>query len=483
MANEPPRIIFEPTVESLKQYETPEWFEDAKLGIFMHWGPQSIPGVAATWYARWIYEQGSEGYKYHCATYGHPSKFGFKDICKLFTAPKFDQAQADRLVKLYKQAGARYVVPVAVHHDNFDMWNSKYQPRFNSVATAGKDIVGMWQLATAANGLHFGVASHVARTYRWLQTSHGSDKTGPLAGVPYDGQDPTYADLYGVAWNDTSYYYEQMSDVGPPEFEQQFENRMKDLMDKYHPDLYYTDGGIPFKQAGLNVLAHFYNENQKWNAGKLQAVATIKLDWTPNIAIQNFEYEYPETVQPYHWQQDKTMGADWYWIRNATARYHPVRQVLHMLIDTVSKNGNLLLNVPLMPEGELEPETVNFLTEMGRCLEIIGEAVFATRCWKIAAEGEAVRFTRNKENTILYITSLAWPEKELRIKILGSLHIELNSLKRVSLVGAGKLDYNQNAEALTIKVPSQVPYDSPAYPFKLEFAGPIPSLKSIDLSK
>jgi alpha-L-fucosidase len=233
----------------------------------------------------------------------------------------------------------------------------------------------------------------------------------------------------------------------------------------------------------LNVLAHFYNENQKWNAGTLQAVATIKLDWTPNIAIQNFKYEYPEAIQPYPWQQDKTMGADWYWIRNATARDPPVRQVLHMLLDTVSKNGNLLLNVPLTPEGELEPETVNFLSEMGRCLEIIGEAVFATRCWEIADEGDALRFTRNKENTIRYITSLAWPEEELWVKILNSSHIELNSLKSVLLVGAGKLAYNQNAEALTIKVPAQAPYDSPAYPFKLEFAGPIPSLKSVDLSK
>ncbi|MEI7901536.1 MAG: alpha-L-fucosidase, partial [bacterium] len=178
---------YEASVESLRKAEIPEWFIDGKLGIFMHWGPESIPGVASTWYARWMYEQGSEGYKYHCATYGHPSKFGYKDICKLFKAEKFDQAQADRLVKLYKQAGARYVVPVASHHDNFDMWDSKYQPRWNSMATAGKDVCGMWQKATVANGLHFGVASHVARTYRWLQVSHGADKTGPLAGVPYDG--------------------------------------------------------------------------------------------------------------------------------------------------------------------------------------------------------------------------------------------------------------------------------------------------------
>ena len=217
--------------------------------------------------------------------------------------------------------------------------------------------------------------------------------------------------------------------MGPPEFEKNFENRMKDLMDKYHPDLYYTDGGIPFKQAGLNVLAHFYNENQKWNGGKLQAVATIKLDWTPNVAINNYEFGYPETVQHYPWQSDKTMGADWYWIRNATARYMSAGHAIHMLIDTVSKGGNLLLNVPLTPEGELEPETIAMLTEMGRCLDIIGEAVFSTRCWVVATEGDGIRFTRNKENTVLYVTNLGWSNDELRVRTLGSSRIDLKTLR------------------------------------------------------
>jgi alpha-L-fucosidase len=479
---EPPGIHFEPTMESMEQYETPEWYADAKLGIYMHWGPMSIPGVATTWYARWIYEQGCEGNKYHVATYGHPSKLGYKDICKLFTAPKFDQAQADRLVKLYKQIGARYVVPVAVHHDNFDMWDSKYQPRWNSVVTSGKDVVGMWKKAADKEGLHLGVASHFARTYRWLQPSHGADGTGPMAGVPYDGQNPEFADLYGVKWKDNGsfpdFWYEQRSDVGPPEFEKNFEDRLTDLMDKYHPDLYYTDGGIPFKQAGLNVLAHFYNENQKWNDGKLQAVATIKLDWTPNVAINNYEFGYPASVQHYPWQSDKTMGADWYWIRNATSRYMSAEHAIHMLIDTVSKGGNLLLNVPLTPEGELEPETIAMLTEMGKCLDIICEAVFSTRCWMVADDGDGgIRFTRSKDNTVLYVTNLGWSNDALRVRTLGSSRIDLKTLTGVSLLGApDTLTYTQDAEGLTIKVP-KAPFNSPAYAFKLTFRGQIPTLK------
>lgn len=491
------QVRYEATVDSLNAYEVPEWFQDAKLGIFMHWGPQSIPGVAATWYARWMYEEGSVGYKYHCATYGHPSKFGYKDICKLFTAPKFDQAQADRLVKLYKQAGARYVVPVAVHHDNFDMWDSKYQPRFNSVATSGKDVVGMWKKAAVKEELHLGVASHVARTYRWFQFSHGADRTGPLAGVPYDGQDPAYADLYGVKWNDTNFWYEQMSDVGPPEFERQFENRMKDLMDKYHPDLYYTDGGIPFKQAGLNVLAHFYNENPKWNDGKFQAVATIKLDWTPHIAVLNYEFEFPETGQPYLWQTDKSIGG-WYWESNRTGDYKNAREVVHTLIDVVSKNGSLLLNVPLTTEGELEQVTVDMLTEIGRTLNIVGEAVFSTRPWDIYGEGPTsikdiaaltakdVRFTRNKDNTILYATIMGWPGAgaTVRIRTLNASRFELRGLKSVSLAGSpDQLAFSQDAEALRITLPLKPPYDCCAYPVKLVFSGRIPALGPSALPK
>ena len=214
-------------------------------------------------------------------------------------------------------------------------------------------------------------------------------------------------------------------------------------MDKYHPDLYYTDGGIPFKQAGLNVLAHFYNENQKWNNGKLQAVATIKLDWTPNVAVNNYEFGYPADRPALPLAVGQDDGRDWYWIRNATARYMSAQHAIHMLIDTVSKNGNLLLNVPLTPDGELEPETIAMLNEMGRCLDIIGEAVFSTRCWVVANDGDGgIRFTRNKENTVLYVMNLGWSNDELRIRTLGSSRIDLNTLTSVSLLGApGNLTY------------------------------------------
>lgn len=486
-------VLYEPTVESLTNYCVPEWFRDAKLGIFMHWGPQCVSGYQPTWYARWMYEQGSKAYKYHCATYGHPSKFGYKDICKLFKAEKFDQAQADRLTKLYKRIGARYVVPVAAHHDNFDMWDSKYQPRWNSVATAGKDVCGMWKKSADKNGLHFGVASHVARTYRWLQTSHGADKAGPLAGVPYDGQNPEYADLYGVPWKDSGYGYEGPQDVGPPAFEKNFEDRMKDLIDRTHPDLYYTDGGPPFKKAGYNIVSYLYNENQKWHGGKLQALATFKgINHAKPVGIENYEFEYPGSITPHVWQTDKTMGQSWYWVRGAAGQYKKGNEIVHALIDVASKNGNLLLNVTLTPEGELEQQAVASLTDVGKYLDIIGEAVFATRPWDAFGEGirtingialltpRDIRFTRNKDNTVLYATVMGWPGDgaTVSIRTLSKCRINLKGVKSVSLVGApDRLVYSQNAEALHVTLPAKPPYECCAYPIKLTFSGPLPRLK------
>ncbi len=480
---------YEPTVDSLKQAEIPEWFIDGKLGIFMHWGPESIPGVASTWYARWMYEEGSEGYKYHCATYGHPSKFGYKDLCKLFKAEKFDQAQADRLVKLYKAGGARYVVPVASHHDNFDMWDSKFQPRWNSMATAGKDICGMWQKATVANGLHFGVASHVARTYRWLQTSHGADKTGPLAGVAYDGQDPAFQDLYGVPWKSSDPGYEGPQDVGPPEFEQNFEDRMKDLIDRYHPDLYYTDGGPPFKDKGYKIVSHLYNQSLQEHAGKLQAVANFKGGCA--IGAENFEFEFPATLQKNFWQTDKTTGGEWYWLRDRRKDYKKGFEIIHTLIDVVSKNGNLLLNVPLTGEGELEEEVISMFKDMEHDFNLIGEAIFSTRTWEAFGEGYKnfsgissgsaadIRFTRNKANTILYVTTLGWPGDAavVKIKTMAKSRIDLKSLQSAMMLGSpDKLKFTQDGESLQISLPPKAPYPCSAYSLKLTFSGQIPAL-------
>ncbi|MEI6809057.1 MAG: alpha-L-fucosidase, partial [bacterium] len=313
--------------------------------------------------------------------------------------------------------------------------------------------------------------------------------TGPLAGVAYDGQDPAFADLYGVAWNSTDYGYEGPQDVGPPEFEKNFQDRMFDLIDKYHPDLYYTDGGPPFKTAGYNIVAHLYNESRKLNGGKLQALATFK---GGGIGVENYEFEYADTIKQFVWQTDKTMSPEWYWLRDKTKDYKKANEIVHTLIDVVSKNGNLLLNVPLTAAGELEEEVITMLTGMGHDLDLIGEAVFATRSWDAFGEGpnginglaaltpQDIRFTRNKKRTVLYATVMGWPGdgSVVRIRTLSRNRIDLKGLQGVSLPGTtGKLKYVQDAEGLKITLPAKAPYSCSVYPIKLSFGGSIPPLK------
>jgi len=486
---------FKPTIESLAQYQTPEWFMDAKLGIFMHWGPCAVGGTHG-WYGRTMYQEGSASYKFHVEHFGHPSKFGYKDICKLFKAEKFDEAQADALVKLYKKAGARYIVPVAVHHDNFDMWDSKYQPRWNAKVTTGKDIIGLWKKATDANGLRFGVASHVARSYRWFQTAHGADKKGPLAGVPYDGQDPEFSDLYGVPWRDSSTGYERTSDVGPIEWEKHFELRMRDLLDCYQPDFYYVDGGIPFHQhpAGLNILAHLYNSSVAHHNGKLEAVAAIKLDNKPTVAVTDYEFATKGGMHKDYWQSDKSINREWFWMRtDDPEKYTKAKQIIATLMDNVSRNGNLLLNLPLRPDGTFAEPVIRTLEEMGQCTSTIGEAIYATRPWEVFGEGPTdfnkgfampkptdIRFTRDKAGRILYATVLDWPGNGATVAVttLKSGRFDASAIATVTMLGApGELVWKQDDQALKVTMPNSAP-GADAYALKFTFKTPsIPTLQ------
>jgi len=266
------RSAFEPTFESLARYRCPDWFRDAKFGIWAHWGPQSVP-MFGDWYARKMYEEGGKSgyYDHHVKTYGHPSKFGYKDIVPLWKAEKFDP---EALMPLYKAAGARYFVSMGVHHDNFDLWNSKHQ-EWNAVKMGPKrDIVGDWQKAARKQGLRFGVSEHLGASYTWFQASRGADKKGPLAGVPYDGADARVERLYHPATKpgDTAWYTTDAA------WAAEWSNRIGDLVDQHQPDLVYSDGALPFGDVGRKFLANFYNSNMKRHGGKLEAVYNLK-DW------------------------------------------------------------------------------------------------------------------------------------------------------------------------------------------------------------
>jgi alpha-L-fucosidase len=463
---------FKPTWESLQRYECPKWFRDAKLGIFMHWGPCSVPGVDS-WYGRNMYIEGHRAYKHHVQTYGHPSKFGYKDIIALWKAEKFEP---DRLVQLYKRAGAKYVVPVAVHHDNFDLWDSKHQ-RWNSVQTGpGKDIVGMWKTACEKHGLRFGVSAHLARSYSWFQTSHGADELGPHKGVPYDGRDPNYQELYHETHGDTTRRYP----LNPSQaWKQNWYNRVKDLVDNYQPDLLYFDGGIPFGQVGRDAVAYYYNENMKWHGDNLEAVLNIKEsdgkahgDYRDGICVRDLERGVLGGIVEDPWQTDTSVGP-WYWIK--AGRYKSVDAIVDSFVDIVSKNGNLLLNVPPRPDGTLDTEVEAILVGLGRWMDMNGESIYGTRPWKMFGEGptsikgghfkertepftpQDIRFT--SKGNVLYAICLGWPGNGATITIKSlSTEQRLNEISNITLLGYdGKLQWQRGREGLKVQAPSKKP--------------------------
>lgn len=276
---------------------------DAKFGIWAHWSAQCVP-EAGDWYARHMYIQGSPQYNYHVAKYGHPSQFGFMEIDNLWKAEKWEP---EKLMELYKRAGAKYFVTLANHHDNFDNYDSKYH-EWNSVRVGPKkDIVGTWEKIARKHGLYFGVSNHSAHAWHWLQTAYGYDGEGDLAGVRYDAATLTKADGKGKWWEglDPQELYtgptikmpdgiESAKAVGewhekntrpwnknPPPINPKFvENwflRCQDLVDKYHPDLIYFDNfGLPLGQTGLDIVAHIYNSDMKLHHGKTNVVVTAK---------------------------------------------------------------------------------------------------------------------------------------------------------------------------------------------------------------
>jgi alpha-L-fucosidase len=244
------------TRDSLKTYAIPDWFADAKFGIWSHWGPQSAVGDG-DWYARFMYIDGSPQHDYHIQRFGPQSKVGYKDLIPLFTADRWDP---DHLMDLYVRAGAKYFVSMGVHHDNFDLWNSKYQPRWNAV-TAGphKDIVGMWAAAARKRGLRFGVSEHLHNSYDWFAPSHLADTKGLYAGIPYDGANPAFSDLYHDYTGETVEFMKTVSPGGliaPDRWKREYLLRVKDLIDQHQPDMLYTDGSEVVSKNG-NLLLNF----------------------------------------------------------------------------------------------------------------------------------------------------------------------------------------------------------------------------------
>ncbi len=451
---------FSVSLDSLKQNRYPDWFTKGKLGIWAHWGPQSVP-MEGDWYARNLYIQGSGQYQDHLAKYGHPSLKGYKDIIPLWKAEKWDPA---RLMAKYKKAGAHYFVSMGAHHDNFDLWNSTYH-RWNATKMGPKrDVVGTWQKEAKKLGLHFGVSEHLGASFNWFQVSRGSDKTGPNAGVSYDGNDPAYADLYHQANlpGDTGWY------TTDPRWHAEWYRRVKDLVDQYHPDLLYSDGGIPFGAVGEQLVAHLYNSSIALHHGKQEAVYTCKQASEGRWA-QDVERGVLSSIQKYPWQTDTSIG-DWFY--NKHWKYRGADWVIHTLVDVVSKNGNLLINVVQRPDGSIDPEADQVLDDMAAWMTVNGESIFDTQPWVVYGEGpqrpkggafkedfgftaKDVRYTQKGDHTV-YATLMGAPDtREITLTSLSKGTGDAAEIRDVKLLGSNeKVGWTVGPEGLHVTLPA-----------------------------
>ena len=470
------------TTASLTNYTYPKWFRDAKFGIWAHWGPQAVP-MEGDWYARKMYQQNQADYTNHLERWGHPSTNGWKDVIPLWKAENWDP---EKLIELYKKAGARYFVSMGSHHDNFFLWNSKLH-RWNAVQMGPhRDVVGEWQKAAKKNGLPFGVSEHLGASFTWFQDAHRSDRTGPLAGVPYDGANSNYWDLYHppAAPGDSGWYSRN------PQWQQEWFNEIEELVDNYKPDLLYTDGGVPFgNEVGLSQIANLYNVSLARKRAELsgrkgaellmirqsQMPATSPAVYTckqPSNGrwVQDYERGVNAGISPYPWQTDTSIG-DWFY--NKHWKYQPLSWTVHMLVDIVSKNGNLLLNVVMKPDGTLDPEVETMLHQLADWTAVNGEAIYGTRPWLLYGEGAVqarggamrenmtytakdIRFTTKGKT--LYAIALGRPDDgKMIIKSLAkTADPAQNKIKRVELLGhSGRLKFDQTADGLVVELPGE----------------------------
>jgi len=475
---------FKPNWDSLVGYEAPEWYQDAKFGIWAHWSPQCVP-ENGDWYARNAYEQGQPQYEFHRKHYGHASQFGYKDLCAQWTLLNWEP---DELMARYKKAGARLFMALANHHDGFDTWDSKHQPWNSTAIGPHRDVVGAWAAAARKQGMRFGVSVHQARNWWWFQTAHGADKSGPLAGVSYDGN-LTEAEGRNQWWQGLDpqrlYSVKHPSEVLPDvSYVRNFYDRTRDLIDQHNPDLlYFDDSLLPLGWGGLNIGAYFYNKSLKRNGGRMQAVLNVKdvPERLLKAAVADIESGLADAAMKYPWQSETCLG-QWHYNRSLFEMpgefggYLPPATIIRWLIDTVSKNGTFILNVPGRPDGTIDSREVAVLDGVTAWMQVNGEAIFETRPWKIHGEGphtvkkgayqgasvgsmdaEDIRFTRNKANDVVYAMLLGWPKGPAVVHALGqAAPTQPGRIAKVELLGTGaSVNWKQLPDGLRVELPKQ----------------------------
>jgi alpha-L-fucosidase len=499
---------FRPSWESLAEgFTVPEWFRDAKFGIWAHWGPQCAPEFG-DWYARTMYIEGHPTYEHHLKTYGHPTQVGFMEMINRWKAERWDP---EELTRLYKAAGAKYLVSMACHHDNFDNFESRYHAWNATRVGPGKDIVGGWAAAARKQGLRFGVSNHGAHAWHWYQTAYGYDAVGPKAGQRYDAFKLTRADGAGTWWEglDPQDLYtgpnivipDGFSDVGAMrawheshdgvwdesvpvqnrDFARNWLQRANDLVDRYQPDLvYFDDTGLPLGDYGLAAVANYYNQSLS-RSGKLDVVVNAK-ELTAaqrRCVVADIERGFSDHLVPEPWQTDTCIG-EWHYSRPLYERngYLTAKQVVQRLVDVVSKNGCLLLNIPVRGDGTIDELERRILEDLAGWMMVNGEAIFASRPWSRYGEGptkvEAGKFNEAKlqpfvsadirftvKGEALYALAMEWPAGgTLTIRSLGK---RARSIQRIDLLGGGTLAFQQSDDGVTVVMPSDRPAFTPAF--------------------
>lgn len=461
-----------------RNYNVPEWWREAKLGAWSHWDPQSA-AEDGDWYARGMYMPRSPQYRYHLEHYGHPSEYGYKDLCHDWVIDLWDP---DDLMQLYIRMGARYFLAMGNHHDNFDCWDSAYQP-WNSVNVGPKkDIVGIWKQTADKYGMPFGIGFHAtpARTWgQFMPVRYSSDRTGPYAGVPYDalqtkadgvgkwweGMDPV--DLYGPE------HHDGRNSLETP-FADQFMWRVDDAIRKYQPDMIYFDehAGDSQIDLGINmglgrltpqILVDFYNLALERESGNRQVVATFKgvggrydsfqnnpelLPLVDRSLVKSTEFFTEDQIMAFPFQTEVSLQE---WHYKAGAPYRPASEIVTRLMQNVSRNGSLLLNITQRGRGNIEDEARQICEDIGRWLDVNGEAVYGSRPFDVWGD-EHVIYTRNGGN--IYVVLLEWDGSETLLEALGSNAPSVGRIKKVKVLGdrKAKVKFAQTPEGLKVRV-------------------------------
>ena len=477
---------YDPTWASVDQHPpAPEWFQDAKFGIYYHWGVFSVPAFGNEWYPRNMYISGSNENNHHKSVYGDPSAWPYHNFINgardkagnwVQFAPKLKSAggnfDPNEWAQLFLDAGARFAGPVAEHHDGYSMWNSQVN-EWNAARTGPQlDLVRLHADAIRAKGLKFMVSLH-----------HAYNFTGYYDHVPAQST-TSLKKLYGQLDRSAE--------------NQLWFNKLKEIIDGYRPDLLWQDFNLPQvdESQRLNFLAYYYNQAVAWNS---DVVATYKDGFNNRGEVFDFERGGPADIQNPYWLTDDSISSS-SWCYTVGIGYYSMNAMLHSLLDRVSKNGTMLLNIAPMADGTIPSGQRAILLGIGDYLRRFGESVYATRAWAVYGEGPTkmgggsfttpvagtntdIRFTRNKDNTVLYATVLGWPGSTFNVTTLNSNRINLSTLTSVQLLGSTAGTYTnlpnrtQDGSGLHVQLPS-MPFSAPAYVVKLTFSGQIPALGS-----